>query len=131
MSENVELHERGIKAVNRQDFDALLELMDPDVTASPLIATVEGSAYHGSSGIREWWEDLHNAFPDFRVELGQIRSEGNVTIAPLHAHGRGSGSDLPIDWPMWQVVEWRNGKCLSWQTFRSEPEALAAAGLRE
>jgi hypothetical protein len=30
---------------------------------------------------------------------------------------------------MWQVVEWRNGKCVSWQTFRREADAVEDAGL--
>jgi ketosteroid isomerase-like protein len=129
--ENVELHKRGIDALNRHDLDAFLELMDPDVTASPLIATVEGNTYRGSSGIREWWRDLHSTFSDFRVELSEIRSEGDMTVASLHNRGRGSGSDTPFDQPTWHVVEWRNGKCLSWWNFRNEAEALEAAGLRE
>ena len=130
MSEDkVELHRRGIEAINRQDLDALLELTHPDVTASPLIAAVQGTAYRGHAGIRRWWDDLHGAFPDFSVELGEIRTEGNMTVVPLRAHARGAESDVPIEWPMWNVIEWRESRCVSWQTFSSETEALEAVGL--
>lgn len=127
--ENVELHQRGIEALNRQDLAALLNLVHAEVRANPLIAAVQGTAYQGHAGIREWWDDLHGAFPDFTVEVGEIRSEANVTVASLRASARGAESNVPVDWPMWHVVEWRDGKCLLWQTFSSEPEALEAAGL--
>jgi ketosteroid isomerase-like protein len=129
--ENVELHIRGLDALNRQDLDALLEVVHPEVVATPLIATVQGTPYRGVTGIHEWWNDLHSAFPDFRVDSGEIRSEGDVTIAPLRATARGAGSEVPVDWPMWHVVEWRDGACVLWQTFSSEGEALEAAGLSE
>jgi hypothetical protein len=130
-AENVELHSRGIDALNRKDLAALLELVHPEVSASPLIAAVQGTAYEGHAGIRKWWDDLYGAFPDFRVEVDGIRSRGEMTVASLRATGRGAGSDVPIDWPMWHVAGWREGKCVLWQTFSSEAEALRVAGLSE
>jgi hypothetical protein len=32
---------------------------------------------------------------------------------------------------IWQVGAWRQKKCVRWQTFASEAEALEAAGLEE
>ena len=44
--ENVELSHQANEAVNRRDLGALLELMDADVEAVPILTGMEGD-YHG------------------------------------------------------------------------------------
>jgi hypothetical protein len=46
-------------------------------------------------------------------------------------HGRGVESAAPMDQEVWQVGRLRDGKVIGWRFFRSESEALEAAGLRE
>ena len=41
--ENVELAHQAYHAVNRRDLDALLELMDAQVEAVPILAGMEGA----------------------------------------------------------------------------------------
>ncbi len=70
--ENVELVHRAIDAVNRRDLAALLAVMDDDVEAAPLMAAMEGG-YRGHDGIRRWWENLHDVWPDFSIEVLEVR----------------------------------------------------------
>lgn len=129
--ENVEATKRAYEAVNRRDFDTFLTHMDADVVATPLIAAMEES-FQGHDGIRRWWETLFAAFPDFTVDVVQVRSLGeDLTLARCRAHGHGAGSDTPFDQKIWQIVEWRDGLCVRWNSFGSEDEALGAEGLRE
>jgi ketosteroid isomerase-like protein len=128
--ENAELHHRAIDAVNRRDLDALLELMDADVEAVSLLAGIEGG-YHGHAGIRRWWENLLDAFPDFIAEVVEVRDLGDETLMTYRARGHGSDTDAPFEMPLWQVVRWRRGKSVWWQVFVTEAEALHAAGLRD
>ena len=37
--------------------------------------------YHGHDGIRRWWENLLDTFPDFTIEVIEVRDLGNLTIA--------------------------------------------------
>jgi ketosteroid isomerase-like protein len=131
MSEvNVELHYRSIAAVNRRDLEAFLALMDTDVEAVSRIVAVEGGL-RGHDGIRHWWNNWFESFPDYTIEVIGMRDLGDVTIATLSAVGHGAGSDLPFEDNVWLASRWRRGKCVWWQVFRAEAEALEAAELRE
>jgi len=130
MSErNVELHYRSIDAVNRRDLDSFLKLMDEDVKAVSRIVTVEGGL-HGHAGVRRWWDNWLEAFPDYKLDVTQMRDLGDVTIATFSAVGHGAGSELPFEDNAWLACRWRDDKCIWWQVFRSEAEALEAAGMR-
>lgn len=126
--ENVEATKRTYEAVSRRDFDAFLALMDPEIVATPLIAAME-EPFRGHEGIGRWWETLVDTFSDFTVDFLQARSLGeDLTLAQFRAHGHGAGSDAPFDRVIWQLVEWRDGRCVRWDSFESEDEALDAAG---
>jgi hypothetical protein len=70
-------------------------------------------------------------FPDYTIEVGEVRDLGAMTLAAIRLHGHGSGSDAPIDQPLSQLIDWRRGKAVRVESFRSEAEALEAVGLPE
>jgi ketosteroid isomerase-like protein len=128
--ENVELAHRSIDAFNRRDLDALLALMHDEVEGAPPLASIEGH-YHGHAGIRRWWESLFSGLPDFTIEVVEVRDLGDLTVAVLRNRAQGAVSHAPVEQQLWLVAEWRDGKVIWWQSFRSEAEALEAAGLSE
>ena len=128
--ENVELAYRAFDALNRRDLDALLALMDDDVEAVPFIAAMEGG-YHGHDGIRRWWENLHDVWPDFSIEVVEVRDLGDLTVAALHLRGNAAGSDTPGEQRIWFSAEGRDEKIVRWSSHRTEAEAFEAVGLRE
>jgi ketosteroid isomerase-like protein len=128
--ENVELGYRAIDALNRRDLEALLELMDENVEAVSRIVAMEGGL-HGHDGVRRWWKSWFDAFPDYRMEVVEMRDSGDVVVAALRAVGHGAGSDLPVDDNIFQATRWRDRKCVWWQVFRTKAEALEAVGLSE
>ena len=128
--ENVELHIKALDAVNRRDLDALLALMDPDVEAVSALVAIEGG-YHGHIGMQRWWENLLAAFPDFTIEVDEVRDFGDVTVASLRNRGHGADTDTPFEQPVWQANRWQHGTCIWWRTVRTEAEALEAVGLSE
>ena|SRR5215211_563390 len=128
--ENVELVRRAYEAVNRRDLDAFLALMDEEVEAISWLVAMEGE-YRGHAGIRHWWQDLLDAFPDFNVEVVEVRDLGDSVLATLRTHGHGADSGTPIEVLLWMAVWLRDGKCVWWQAFGDRAEALEAAGLSE
>src|SRR5215216_6869002 len=94
--ENVALYHQVFDAFNRRDLGAYLELMDADVEAVPLRVAIVGD-YHGHAGIRRWWENLLDVFPDFAVEVVEVRDLGDLTLAALRFGGRGAGSNVPLE----------------------------------
>ena len=128
--ENVELVHQVFDAFNRRDLDAALALMDDDVEGFPRIAAIEG-AYHGHEGMRRWWRNLLDAFPDFTVEVDGVRELGDMTVAAVRLRGQGAGSDNPTEQAVWNVTRWRRGKSIWWRNFTTQEEALEAVGLSE
>jgi hypothetical protein len=104
--------------------------MDPDVEAVSRLAAMEGG-YHGHDGIRRWWQNLLDTFPDFAIEIVDVRDPVDLTLATLRIHARGADSDTPVEETIWLLTRWARRKCLWWCTYETEAEALAAVGLRE
>ena len=132
MSEqNVELYRRGIEAFNRRDLEAFLALADPEVVGMSRVLAVEGGAYRGHDGTREWWKDLLDVFPGFTIEIVWVRDVGDLTVSELRNSAHGEVSAAPLEEFVWQVSEWRDRRVVRWQMYASEREALQAAGLAE
>jgi ketosteroid isomerase-like protein len=130
--ENVDLLYRACEALNRRDLDAMLALQDPDVEFTPLLLEVEGGgSYRKLEGVRIWWNDLLGVFPDYRIEVDEVRDLGSVTVARVRGRGHGVESNAFSEATFWQVTEWRHKKAIWWHNFQNEAEALEAAGLSE
>ena len=125
--QNVELYRRCIDAFNRRDLDGLLGLMDDEVEAVSRLVAIEGGLT-GHDGIRRWWTSWFDVWPDYRIDIVEVRDLGDTTLATLRAHGHGAGSDVPFDDRAWQLARWRRGKCILWRVFNDRDEALRAAG---
>ena len=80
--ENVELARRFYDAVNQRDLDAWLSVTDEDAELISILAAVEGG-YHGHAGFRRWWEHVFDNFPDYQIEVGEVRDLGNLTVAAI------------------------------------------------
>ena len=130
--ENVELHYQAMDAFNRRDLGAYLALVDEDVEAIPRAVAMEGGDnYHGHDGVRRWWKDLFDVFPDFTVEVVEAHDLGDVTLTLLRQRARGAGSDTPTEESTWNVARWLRGRCVWWRTFDARADALEAVGLSE
>jgi ketosteroid isomerase-like protein len=125
--QNVEAARRAYEAFNRRDLDSFLALMDPEVAFTTRFAG--GGSYRGHDGVRTWWDDLMRVFPDFTVELSDVRDAGDLTLNAVRVRGHGMGSETPFEESIWQVGRWRDGKAVSWESYGSEREARDAAGL--
>jgi hypothetical protein len=128
--ENVDLFYLAVAAMNHQDVDAFLAVMDDQVDAVPRIAAVDG-AFRGPEGIRRWWDGLYGVFPDLTVEVAEVRDLGELTVAGIRLRGSAVGSDIPIDEGVWHVAWWQHGRCIRWGLYDTEAQALEAAGLSE
>jgi SnoaL-like protein len=131
MSEqNVELHQRSVDAVNQRDLGSLLAVMDEQVEVVSRIVAVEGGL-QGHDGVRTWWKEWFGAFPDYELEVDEIRDIGEVTIAAMRGVAHGAGSEVPLQDTIWLACRWHQGKCVWWRVLYSWDEALEAAGLSD
>jgi hypothetical protein len=72
--ENIGLYRRCIDAFNRRDRDGLLALMDDEVESVSRLVAIEGSL-KGHDGIRRWWKSWFDVWPDYKIEVVEVREE--------------------------------------------------------
>jgi ketosteroid isomerase-like protein len=125
--ENVELFKRGAEAWNRDDFDAWIELIDPEVEWFALM-----EVYRGHAGMRQIWESLKSggAMPG-TVRFDDVRDLGESVLALGEMKGTGRTTGLNFTGEFVQLATYRHGRIISIRDFASRAEGLEAAGLSE
>jgi hypothetical protein len=115
--ENVDRALELLDAFNRRDLDAFVALADDGIEVESRLVAMEGG-YHGHEGLRTWWGDFLGAFPDYNLELEELRDLGDVTLGHMRGWGHGAGSATPLVDPFWIPMRWRNGKSSGGATAR-------------
>ena len=132
--ENVERFKRGIEAYNRQDADALIELMDAEVEWYPAILVGLGgqaAVFRGHDGIRELLREIDQTLAEIHVEVSEIRDLGDRIFATGLLRTRGKTSGVETESPFGYIAHFKNGKATEIRTYLDPKEALEAAGLSE
>lgn len=126
MADLTKICEEAYEALNARDLDRFLELSDPEITITSLIAEAEGGSFHGHEGVRQWWETVVESLGGIRFNLDEIRQlDDRLMLVKLVVAGEASG--VQIEQTMWQAIEVRDGeRAYWWQPFRTEQEALDA-----
>ncbi len=117
-------------AFNRRDWDAFAAFMDEDVELESRLVAMEGP-YRGHEGLTQWWHDFLGAFPDYTIEIQELRVLGDVTLVHVRGQGHGADSAAPLIDPFWLAARWRDGKVVWRRNCATEEEALQAIGLRD
>ena len=123
--ENVESVKRGVDAWNRDDFDAWVELYDPELEWFALLET-----FRGHAGARQAWESFKSNV-HLTVRFDDIRDLGESVLALGELEGTGQTTRLNLAGEIAQLFRFRNGKIVNVRDFASHAEALEAAGLSE
>ena len=134
MTEAEDLARRAWEAFNRQDYEALLELVHPDMEWRPAQGPggIEGQVYLGRDGYRKWlYEDLPEVWENFHAEELEFADtgDGRVMISGYIAgKGRGSGAEIRV--PFSQLGWARDGRIVRIDGFLTRDGAREAAGVR-
>jgi ketosteroid isomerase-like protein len=125
---NVEIVRRAFDAIRARDVEALLVLFDPDVEVHSLLTEAERELYRGHDAAREWFRAVVDVFPDWFPRITAERDFDRAVVVTIHVEATGSGSGVPIDQVFWQATRLEDGRIVSFGFYRTELEALAAAG---
>jgi len=133
--QNPELIERNLEVVRKlfeafavRDLDRTVELVDRGVVMEPLSTPVERrTPYLGASGLQRYLEDLDDTWDQFEVSVESLRASGDhvVGLGGIHAVRESFVADDPVGF----AFKLRDGKIVWAKVYRSQSEALAAAGL--
>jgi ketosteroid isomerase-like protein len=131
MSQTEELARQQFAAFRDRDLDRFLAGLDPNVEVVPIVGSeLADTVYRGHDGVRDWWEHIFSVFPKVEVALEEVRDLGDRVIVASRFHGQGIATDQP-DLTVWTMSDVRDGKILTWRTFRTEAEALEAASAEQ
>jgi ketosteroid isomerase-like protein len=126
--ENLDLTLLLYEVFNRRDFDGMLELMHDEVEIEPRLGALEGD-YRGREGVRRWWSNLLDFLPDYTAEVEELQDLGDITLGQIRGRGHGAASSTPVVETWWQLIRWRDGRCIWWRNFATEGAALETIGL--
>ena len=131
------LFARAADAFNRRDLEGFIAHCDPEIEFTDLLMELEGGgSFHGHDGVRAWWKDYYATFPDVSQEIHEVRElGGDVLLVRGRTRGRplgtGSMGSASFEQAFWLLVVVRGGKAIRWGSFRTEADALEAAGVSE
>ena len=133
--ENAEIVRQTIEANRSGDLAhaaaVAIALADPKLEFRSVLSSVEGGAYRGHEGVRRYFDDMADAWQEWRSETGEILEMGpELLLADVHFRGVGH-SGMKVETHSTFVVEMSGGKILSMHAYPTRGEALEAAGLRE
>ena len=132
--ENVELVRSAIEAFNRRDLKALAELAHEDFEFVSVLTAVDaaGATYQGSAAWTSYFEDMDQAWKDWRAEDPQLFDGGGDRVAGLlRIVGTGRHSDAQVELAVGLSYIVRDGKLWRMRSYADPAEALEAVGLRE
>jgi ketosteroid isomerase-like protein len=128
MSEqNLVLARNAVAAFNRRDVPALVEMTTPDFQWVTWTGTVEPTAYHGAEGLARYFQDA-DVWELLNLDAREFRDLGDEVLVVGMFHARGGGSGAEIHVPYYSAFFTSGGKLARVLSFRTEDEALRAAG---
>ena len=132
--ENVDLIMRVADAATRQDVDAFLATVSPDVEWEDAMFWSEPMrVYRGREEVGEWFERaVVETWESVRLEVEEVVPAGEDCIAAggvVAGRGRGSGAEVKLHG--WMTFWVSDGLITRRRPFLDRAEALEAAGLSE
>jgi ketosteroid isomerase-like protein len=128
---NVDLHRALNVAFNERDPDALVAVFDPSVEVHSVFAAIGGAIYRGHDQVRQWLQDIEEAWSMFRVESEAYFDLGEHTLAFVVLNGRGRQSGAEVVMPYAQVMRWRADRCDYFKAHAHRHDALTELGISE
>jgi ketosteroid isomerase-like protein len=117
----------GIEAFNREDFDASLEFMHPDIEWHRGAVSIEGGVIRGRDQVRALMTP--DMFDRQEIKVGEIRVNGDKVLIETTFRVRGRSSGIELENRGWQVWTVQDDLAVRVELYDEEPPALAAAGL--
>ena len=133
MSEgNVEIARRLVESMS-QGFDAVWDLLDPDLEWETSPNLPDAGVYQGREPVRafleEQYEIVWGGLPV--VDLERAFDCGDDVLLFLRIRGQGAHTEIPLDVRVAHFVTVRDGKVMRVRVFPDRQAALEAAGLSE
>lgn len=125
---NLEVVREIFRAFAARDAERTIRLVDRGVMIEPLSTPVERrTPYLGAPGMRRYMRDLDETWQRFEISIEELRAEGDYVVASGRIYAQ--HPNLVADDPAGFVFRLRDAKVVWVKVYRSQEEALAAAGM--
>jgi ketosteroid isomerase-like protein len=127
MPENSELLLTAYDAWNRDDCDAWLELLHPDVEirTSGVFPDLAPD-YRGHERARKFWRQLREPWEVFRIDVERIEEAEDSAAAAIRFRARGVDSGVEVDMRFGNAISVRDGLATELVNRRTLEEARDA-----
>jgi ketosteroid isomerase-like protein len=117
----------GYDAWNREDCDAWLELLAPDVVISTSGVFPDLSAeYCGHGEATRFWRQLHAPWEEFRIDVEHVEDDDEHAFAAIRFRGTGVDSGIEVDMRFGMGIRVRDGLATHMVNRRTVEEAREA-----
>lgn len=129
MADNIETVRAMLAAFAVRDIEGVLRYLHPDVEFTPFLARLRGEppVYRGHDGIRRYFRDMADAWPDLELEGMQMQQAGDAVTVIGSVRAETPNGELRAD----AVWTWRlrDGLLIEGRVHGDEGPARAALGL--
>src|SRR6476659_3232054 len=109
--ENVDIAKRATDALNRRDWDAFLALVTADFEWLPAMpGAVQDIAYRGREEFAAYALEVEDTWEYLRAVIKEFRDLGDRVLLLGRMDGLGRASGSPVDTPVAEVMDFRDGK---------------------
>jgi ketosteroid isomerase-like protein len=126
--DHLEIVRRAFEDLRSGDYEG--GAWDPGVEVVNAAGWVIETSYRGHSGLRQWWDDLAEAFGDFTIELDEaMEVDADRVLTTQRFVGHFRATEIPFD-GVWASVLWiRDGRIVRAEGHLTKRRAMRAAGL--
>jgi ketosteroid isomerase-like protein len=127
-SDNIEILRRGYSALARRDFDAVFEIVDPEIVIRDRPEAPDPGVYHGYEGVVGAFDVSAEMFEQLEFVPEKFVAEGDHVAVAIRLVGRGRESGVPVEDRLTHLWRMREGKAVSLQVYSEMADALDAIG---
>jgi ketosteroid isomerase-like protein len=115
-----------------RDYAAREHLVHPDFVIDVSRNVFNPGVYQGVDGLGKLIEQTDEMWDEFKVEPEEFTDHGDVVVVASRVTGKGRGSGVTVEMPLFAVIEFREGRVSRLiGGLRDRAEALEAAGLSD
>ncbi len=131
--DKVQLAKLAVDAFNRRDVDAFFAgLATPDFEWWPALTRgYEGGCFRGREGVESFFADTSENWKEFHSVAEEFRDLDDCVLVLSRLEGRGKASGARVIAPIWNILDFRDGRFWRTRAYFDRAEALRAAGVSE
>jgi ketosteroid isomerase-like protein len=127
--EDIDRMRAGYEAMGRGDFNAVLDLMDPEIEIRDRPEIPDPQTYRGREGVLTALSRNLDSFDDLEMVPESFVEGGDQMVVCILLRGRGRISGVPVEDRLAHLWTIRDGRAVALQVYSDPAEALRAAGL--